>query len=73
MPLSEWKKHIINDFEEYAFRLYPVIGEIKRSLYETGALYSSMSGSGSTVYGIFDRKPEVPERFRQFVVFEGKL
>ena len=70
---SEWKKYIVNDFEDYAFKIYPLIGEIKESLYEAGALYSSMSGSGSTVYGIFKKKPEIPEKFRQFVIYEGKL
>jgi len=70
---TEWRKYIINDFEEYAIKLYPVIGEIKSSLYNAGALYSSMSGSGSTVYGIYDGKPQIPEKFRQFVIFEGSL
>lgn len=42
-----------NDFEKYAFNKYPEIGKLKNSLYEYGALFSLMSGSGSTVYGIF--------------------
>ena len=70
---SKWKKLILNDFEDYAFKLYPVISEIKRSFYKSGALYSSMSGSGSTVYGLFDRKPEMPEKIRKFVIYEGVL
>jgi len=70
---SEWKKFIVNDFEDYAFKLYPDIRDIKRSLYGAGAVYSSMSGSGSTVYGIFDKKPEIPVKLKEFVVYEGKL
>jgi 4-diphosphocytidyl-2-C-methyl-D-erythritol kinase len=70
---AEWKKKIKNDFEDYAFRLYPQIMEIKKSLYLTGAVYASMSGSGSTVYGIFDRKPEIADRLKEFVIYEGIL
>ncbi|MEW6508425.1 MAG: 4-(cytidine 5'-diphospho)-2-C-methyl-D-erythritol kinase [Bacteroidota bacterium] len=47
------KEIAVNDFEEFAFRRYPEIANIKKELYEQGALYASMSGSGSTVFGIF--------------------
>jgi 4-diphosphocytidyl-2-C-methyl-D-erythritol kinase len=70
---SEWKGSVINEFEDYVFKLHPGIEEIKRSFYDIGALYSSMSGSGSTVYGIFDRKPVIPEKFSEFVIYDGKL
>jgi 4-diphosphocytidyl-2-C-methyl-D-erythritol kinase len=70
---SEWKKYIVNDFEEYAFRLYPEIGELKDMVYKAGALYSSMSGSGSTVYGIFDNKPQITGQLKKYLIFEGKL
>jgi 4-diphosphocytidyl-2-C-methyl-D-erythritol kinase len=70
---GEWKKTIKNDFEDYAFTLYPQIGELKKSLYNSGALYSSMSGSGSTVYGIFREKPEVDAGMKGFVIYEGTL
>ena len=54
-PIESWKENIHNDFEEPVFREYPAIGEIKKRLYENGALYASMSGSGSSVYGIFKK------------------
>lgn len=54
LPVQEWKYHIINDFELGIFDKYPLIQELKNKLYEEGALYASMSGSGSAVYGIFD-------------------
>ncbi len=73
LPIKKWKKLIVNDFEDYAFRLYPEIGDLKNSLYRSGALYSSMSGSGSAVYGIFDSKPEIPEKIRELVIYEGIL
>ena len=55
MPINEWKNHLVNDFESGVFSRYPEIGEIKQRLYAEGALYASMSGSGSAVFGIFDR------------------
>jgi 4-diphosphocytidyl-2-C-methyl-D-erythritol kinase len=70
---SEWKKSVKNDFEDYAFKLYPQINEIKRSLYRSGAIYSSMSGSGSTVYGIFKEKSEVDTKLKKFLIYEGVL
>lgn len=56
-PVSEWHDHVFNDLEKAAFELYPEIGELKNSLYDHGALYASMSGSGSSVFGIFDDEP----------------
>ncbi|MDR2622054.1 MAG: 4-(cytidine 5'-diphospho)-2-C-methyl-D-erythritol kinase [Dysgonamonadaceae bacterium] len=54
LPLEEWKNHIVNDFEEGIFARYPAIGDIKQALYDKGAIYASMSGSGSSVFGIFE-------------------
>jgi 4-diphosphocytidyl-2-C-methyl-D-erythritol kinase len=71
--VKKWKNLIINDFEEYAFKKYPLIGEIKNELYNSGALFSSMSGSGSSVYGIFSKKPEIPVRLKDFVIWEEIL
>jgi 4-diphosphocytidyl-2-C-methyl-D-erythritol kinase len=54
-PLTEWKSIITNDFEEYAFSEYPALAEIKEMLYESGAAFALMSGSGSLIYGIFPK------------------
>lgn len=67
--ISEWKNLIINDFEGYIFSKHPDMKVIKDSLYNMGAIYSSMSGSGSTIYGIFRSKPEVPEILRRHVIY----
>lgn len=55
-PVTEWKDIINNDFEPGIFKLYPEIKNIKDQLYHAGAVFSLMSGSGSTVYGIFHKK-----------------
>lgn len=73
MPVRKWKEHITNDFEKNIFEKHPFIGEIKQMLYAAGALYSSMSGSGSSVYGLFADQPFLPAKIRPFVVFEGKM
>ena len=52
-PIESWKDELKNDFEETVFQLYPAIQNIKEELYAKGAIYASMTGSGSTVYGIF--------------------
>lgn len=57
LPIEEWKNQIQNDFEKSVFPHYPQIESLKNLLYERGALYASMSGSGSAVYGIFRHSP----------------
>ncbi len=72
-PANEWKEIIVNDFEKTVFPFHPEIKEIKQALYSSGAVYSSMSGSGSTVYGIFKEKPVIPVDLRRLVIHEGSL
>lgn len=52
-PISTWKNDLKNDFESLIFEKYPVIRDSKEKMYDDGALYASMSGTGATVYGIF--------------------
>ncbi|MEP6584418.1 MAG: 4-(cytidine 5'-diphospho)-2-C-methyl-D-erythritol kinase [Ginsengibacter sp.] len=52
-PIDTWKNELVNDFEDSVFKKYPDVHKIKKDLYDSGAIYSGMSGSGSTVYGIF--------------------
>lgn len=73
LPLKSWKECISNDFEEYAFNVHPVIKEIKESLYRNGAIFSLMSGSGSSVYGLFDKKPVLPADIACYSIWEGQL
>jgi len=61
LPVDEWKAHIFNDFENGIFERYPEIRGIKSLLYEKGAIYAAMSGSGSTVYGLFKERIDLAE------------
>jgi 4-diphosphocytidyl-2-C-methyl-D-erythritol kinase len=64
---------LLNDFEDFAFRKHSVLADIKNELYKSDAVFSLMSGSGSSVYGIFKEKPELPLKLREFVIWEGML
>ena len=70
MPITSWKERIVNDFEKSVFGKFPEIQNIRNGLYAAGALYASMTGSGSTCYGIFKKLPELdfPEKYRVFKV-----
>jgi len=63
VPLQEWNGVLVNDFENAVFKKYPEIQSLKELLINEGALYASMSGSGSSVYGIFE-KPIDPEQLK---------
>jgi 4-diphosphocytidyl-2-C-methyl-D-erythritol kinase len=58
-PVASWRDTLVNDFEEAVFEEYPVIRDIKDSLYANGAIYASLSGSGSAVYGLFEKGTEI--------------
>ena len=56
-PVKEWQ--LQNDFEQSVFAKYPAIEDLKNSLYEQGAVYAAMSGSGSSVFGLFESRPKL--------------
>ena len=58
MPVTSWRDRLTNDFEQSIAPLHPEIAQIKQTLYDLGALYAAMSGSGSAVFGIFKDSPE---------------
>ncbi len=72
-PIDQWRTGVINDFEEALFPGYPLLSDIKSELYKRGAVYASMSGSGSTLYGIFRDVPDLSNNFRDFTVWQGEL
>ena len=72
-PVSTWKNDLINDFEGIVFELHPSIEEIKKRLYDLGAIYASMSGSGSSVFGLFERSVSLPKELQNYLVYSGSL
>ena len=73
-PIKAWKDTVKNDFEDSVFPQYPEIEAIKQTLYDMGALYASMSGSGSAVFGLFDHlHEEVQSVFADCYVFQQML
>jgi 4-diphosphocytidyl-2-C-methyl-D-erythritol kinase len=70
-PITEWKTLLKNDFEETVFKKHEGIRQIKEKLYSHGAIYASMSGSGSSVFGIFDK--EADPDFSAVMLWKGWL
>lgn len=74
LPLAQWKTLLKNDFEESVFPQHPTIANIKHTLYQLGAEYAAMSGSGSSVFGIFAEEPkDIAELFHPHFYFQGEL
>lgn len=71
-PISTWKKDLVNDFEKSIFSLYPTVEKTKHDLYELGAQYACMSGSGSAVFGLFEKEPDI-KHLSQFPHWIGKM
>jgi len=63
IPVEKWKDFVVNDFEKSVFKKYPEIEKLKNSMYQMGATYASMSGSGSAVFGLFRHSPINPDNF----------
>ncbi len=72
LPVQKWKKYMLNDFEEYVFEKYPEISDVKRELYKQAAVYASLSGSGSAVYGIFRTPVNLRELFPDYFTWQGR-
>jgi 4-diphosphocytidyl-2-C-methyl-D-erythritol kinase len=72
-PVSEWKNYLTNDFESYVFKQFPMVAEIKQQLHNSGAVFCSMTGSGSAVYGIFEKQPVNLNVNSDYFYFQTKL
>lgn len=72
-PVSTWKDCMCNDFEKNIFEKHPQIKSIKEKLYQQGAIYASMSGSGASVYGIFEQEIDIQNQYSHCFVWKGKF
>ena len=68
-PVENWKDLLINDFELNVFQKFPVLAELKQQLYDAGALYASMTGSGSAIYGIFKEDVDEVKFSKQYYTY----
>ena len=66
--IPNWKNNLKNDFEKSVFKKYPALSDLKEKLYESGAIYASMSGSGSAVYGMFEKEFKVPAKLQKYLI-----
>ena len=73
IPLAQWKDMIKNDFDEYAFSEEPLIAKLIDEMYNAKAVFSLMSGSGSTVYGIFKNKPQLSDLLKKHLIWQGGI
>ncbi len=72
-PIEFWKESIVNDFEKVVFRHHSEIENVKTELYNLGAVYASMSGSGSTVFGIFKTEQNISRNFDKMFTYTSAL
>ena len=72
-PIETWRDELTNDFEKPLFALHPKLADIKQRLYQEGAIYAQMSGSGSALFGIFDHKVDIGRAFDGMFTFFDKL
>jgi 4-diphosphocytidyl-2-C-methyl-D-erythritol kinase len=73
LPISKWKQNLKNQFEETIFLKYPELAEIKKLLYQKGAEYAAMSGSGSSIFGLFSSPVSLKKDFPDSFVWEETL
>jgi len=72
-PIETWQKEMINDFEATVFNSFPEIAKIKQSLLDSGAVYAAMSGSGSSVFGIFNNEPISTPENKEHFTWKGQM
>ncbi len=73
LPVEQWKHQLKNDFEKTVLIHHPVIAQLKEQLYAMGAVYASMSGSGSSVFGIFNEEPKPDPSWQSLAHWSGRL
>jgi 4-diphosphocytidyl-2-C-methyl-D-erythritol kinase len=69
----QWNGLLKNDFEDGIFKKYPLIKRMKEGLYQSGADYASMTGSGSSIYAIFREEPDLSDELKKYLIYKGAL
>ncbi len=72
-PVKQWKQLLFNDFEKIVFQDYPKLSKLKQELSKRGALYASMTGTGSALYGLFETKPEIINLAKYGTIIQYRL
>lgn len=72
-PVETWRDRLVNDFEEGIFKLHPELGHVKQQLYDLGAVYAAMSGSGSALFGLFHEPVELTSLFPDTFTYYTRL
>ena len=72
-PVRLWRERMVNDFEASVFPAHPVVASIREQMYMLGASYAAMSGSGSTVFGLFCRQPVLGDVFANHFLWQCRL
>ncbi len=72
-PVETWRDELTNDFETSVFQIHPEIGQIKDDLYQMGAVYAAMSGSGSALFGLFRKSVDLSSHFKGMFTEEVML
>lgn len=74
-PIETWKTELKNDFEDSIFPQHPELATIKKQLYDTGATYAAMSGSGSSLFGIYKNSPDekIKQTFKDNFIWTGRM
>ena len=73
LPVEEWRDLLVNDFEEGIFALHPELAQVKQRLYDLGAVYAAMSGSGSALFGLFREPVELESSFPDTFTWSSRL
>jgi 4-diphosphocytidyl-2-C-methyl-D-erythritol kinase len=73
LPIEKWHRYLFNDFEKHLFLEYPELDFIKKEIYKMDALYASLSGSGSSVFGIFRKQPVLTEPLKKYWNWQEKF
>jgi 4-diphosphocytidyl-2-C-methyl-D-erythritol kinase len=72
-PIEQWKELLKNDFETSVFQRNPEIKKLKEALYQAGAIYAAMSGSGSSVFGLFTNEVAAMNYSSSHLIYKGRF